>query len=212
MVNRGLFRTITKAGAPWEYIQHKCLLCLFNYVSLFNHKRHLIMNKKIWFILLTTFLIKVNCWGQHPVSWDKWNWLIGEWKGEGTGQPGAGSGVSVFSFDLNQNILTKKGHSEYPATDKKPNVVHDDMMIIYSNGAENPSKAIYFDNEGHVINYIITYADKTITLTGEKLSNAPVFRLTYSWLSNDMMDTRFEISQDGEKFMMYIQGKSKKVK
>ena len=40
----------------------------------------------------------------------------------------------------------------------------------------------------------------------------PVFRLTYTLLDNETINTKFEMSQDGEKFTTYIEGKSKKVK
>ncbi|MCJ7714336.1 hypothetical protein MUO66_07770 [Candidatus Bathyarchaeota archaeon] len=75
----------------------------------------------------------------------------------------------------------------------------------------NPTKAIYFDNEGHIINYQVTYSDKSIVLTSDRIPNVPVFRLTYTLLGIDTVDTKFEMSQDGEKFTLYIEGKSKKI-
>jgi hypothetical protein len=39
----------------------------------------------------------------------------------------------------------------------------------------------------------------------------PVFRLTYTLLSDGMVNTKFEMSQDGKTFMTYIEGKSKKI-
>ena len=41
-----------------------------------------------------------------------------------------GSGAFTFAFDLNQNILVRKSHSEYPKTDNKPAVKHDDLMVV----------------------------------------------------------------------------------
>jgi hypothetical protein len=73
-----------------------------------------------------------------------------------------------------------------------------------------PSKAIYFDNEGHTIYYSITWTDRSIVLTSEKALNVPIFRLTYSLLDKDTVNTKFEMSQDGLKFMVYIEGKSKR--
>lgn len=150
--------------------------------------------------------------GQKNSSWDKWNWLTGEWAGEGSGQPGQGGGTFSFKPDLDQNILVRKSHSEYPATANKPKVIHDDLMIIYLGDTGIASKAIYFDNEGHTINYSITYSDKSIAFTSDKIPNVPVFRLTYSLLDDATVNTKFEMSQDGEKFMTYIEGKSRKVK
>ena len=85
-------------------------------------------------------------------------------------------------------------------------------MIVYLDFTGSPSKAIYFDNEGHTINYQIAYADKSIVFTSVKIPNVPVFRLSYSYLDIDTIDTKFEVSQDGEKFITYIEGKSKKSK
>ena len=148
---------------------------------------------------------------QQTPSWEKWTWLIGEFQGEGSGQPGQGGGTFSFAFDLDKNILVRKSHSEYPATNNKPLIVHNDLMIVYPDYTGNPSKAIYFDNEGHTINYSITYPDQSIVLTSNKIANVPIFRLTYSLLNDGMLNTKFEMSQDGEKFMTYIEGKSKKI-
>jgi hypothetical protein len=150
------------------------------------------------------------CLGQQNLSWDKWNWLMGEWVGEGSGIPGQGGGVFSFKLDLDKKILVRKSHSEYPATHDKPAILHEDLLIVYPDKTGSPGKAIYFDNESHVIQYTITYSEKSIRLTSDKSSNAPVFRLTYVYLDDSTVNTKFEMSQDGEKFMTYIEGKSKK--
>ena len=160
-------------------------------------------------ILLT---LSITCFGQQNSTWNNWTWLMGEWKGEGSGQPGQGGGTFSFSYDLDKKIIVRKSHSEYPATDNKPKIVHDDLMIVYLDANESPSKAIYFDNEGHIINYAITYADKSITLTSNEVPNTPFFRLTYTLLENDLINTKFEISRDGLNFKTYIEGKSNKTK
>ena len=163
-------------------------------------------------LTVTLFGLLTACFGQQNSTWDKWNWLIGEWSGEGSGQPGQGGGTFSFKPDLDKNILVRKSHSEYPATADKPKVIHDDLMIVYLDFAGSPSKAIYFDNEGHTINYSIDYADGSVVLTSEKIQNVPVFRLIYTLLDKETVNTKFEMSQDGEKFMTYIEGKSKKGK
>jgi len=168
--------------------------------------------KAIIILTFTLFGILTNCYGQQNPNWEKWSWLIGQWVGEGSGQPGVGGGTFNFNTDLDKKILVRKSHSEYPASGNKPKVVHDDLMIIYPDYTGNPSKAIYFDNEGHTINYSITYTEKSISLTSDKTPNVPIFRLTYTFLENEMVNTKFEMSQDGEKFSTYIEGNSKKIK
>lgn len=171
------------------------------------------MKMKTRLVLIATLLVFTTiCYGQKNTNWDKWSWLMGEWKGEGGGQPGQGGGTFSFSFDLDKNIIIRKSHSEYPASDNKPKIILDDLMIVYFDASDSSIKAIYFDNESHIINYSVEYADKSITLTSLKAPNAPTFRLTYDLLENEMINTRFEMSRDGVNFMTYVEGKSKKIK
>jgi hypothetical protein len=170
------------------------------------------MKLKLFFCVVLITCITKTSLSQQNSSWAKWSWLMGEWKGEGSGEPGKGGGTFVFKNELDGKILVRRSHSEYPASGSKPAIVHDDLMIVYPDLSGKPAKAIYFDNEGHTINYSITYSDKTIVLLSDKIPNVPIFRLTYIMLDDKTIDTKFEISQDGEKFMMYIEGKSVKVK
>ena len=164
-------------------------------------------------VILTIMFVGllINSYGQQNTTWDKWEWLTGDWIGVGAGQPGKGGGSFSFHAELDNRILVRKSHSEFPAAANKPAVVHDDLMVIYPDSGVNASKAIYFDNEGHTINYAITYADKSIVLTSNKAPGVPVFRLTYSLLENNVVNTTFEMSQDGEHFMTYIEGKSSRI-
>jgi hypothetical protein len=165
------------------------------------------MKIKIFFTLALSTILSAS-YSQQSNIWSKWSWLIGEWVGEGSGQPGQGGGTFSFRPDLDKKILVRKSHSEYPAAENKPKVIHDDLMIIYPDQYGNVAKAIYFDNEGHTINYTITCSGKSIIMTSDKISNVPVFRLTYDLLENDIVNTKFEMSQDGIKFIVYIEGKS----
>ncbi|MGE5354523.1 MAG: hypothetical protein ACM3P0_20745 [Acidobacteriota bacterium] len=144
-------------------------------------------------------------------SWEKLNYLLGNWNGEGSGKPGEGKGYFSFKFDLDKNILIRKSHSEYPAQNDKPLIIHDDLMVVYPDNSGNPIKAIYFDNEGHVINYSVTFPNgKDVVFTSEKTPKAPVFRLTYSVIDSNTVNVIFAMSQDGENFRTYVEGKSKR--
>jgi hypothetical protein len=167
------------------------------------------MNTKLLLSIILLTAASVS-FGQQNSSWNNWHWLLGTWTGEGSGQPGKGGGTFTFSHDLDSMIIVRKSHSEYPATDNKPAVIHDDVMIVYTDFIGGPAKAIYFDNEGHTINYQVAYADESIVLTSNKMPGVPVFRLTYTLLDTGTVDTKFEMSQDGDKFITYIEGKSKK--
>ena len=162
------------------------------------------------YLIFSLFLISGICTGQPKEKWDKWDFLSGTWIGEGSGQPGQGGGTFTFSYDLDQNILIRKSHTEFPAANGRPASVHDDIMVVYpESGGFN---SVYFDNESHVINYKVTFSEHSVVLTSEKKGNMPVFRLTYEPLDDNTVNVKFEMSQDGEKFMTYLEGKSSKVK
>ncbi len=162
------------------------------------------------FVLLLA--LSLTGMSQQKPDWDKWNWLIGDWAGEGSGQPGQGGGTFSFAFDLDRNIIVRKSHSEYPETERNPKVIHDDLLIIYPDPAGARLKAIYFDNEAHIINYTVIVTDKEITMVSEKGADIPVFRLVYTLLDNETVNTKFEMSQDGKTFATYVEGKSKRTK
>jgi hypothetical protein len=160
--------------------------------------------KNILFILFISISI---VYPQQNDPWEKWSWLIGTWTGEGSGKPGMGSGEFSLVPDLDKKVLIRKNHSEYPAAKDKPEIIHDDLMIVYLDDKQNPDKAIYFDNENHVINYNISYSENTITLTSIKSDEMPVFRLTNYLLDKDTVNVKFEMSQTGETFQTYTEGK-----
>lgn len=168
-----------------------------------------LMKIKLSIILL--FAATITGFSQQKPNFDKWNWLIGEWAGEGSGQPGQGGGTFSFTFDLDKNVLVRKSHSEYPETERNPKVIHDDLMVVYTDPSGASTKAIYFDNEGHTINYSVTFAEKSIVMTSAKEANMPVFRLTYTLLDPETVSTKFEMSQDGKSFTTYIEGASKRI-
>jgi hypothetical protein len=167
------------------------------------------MKLTLIFIVVFICMTTLTFGQQSNSSWEKLSFLIGNWKGEGSGNPGQGEGYFSFKFDLGKKILVRTSHSEYPAMNEKPGIVHDDLMIIYPDFSGNPDRAIYFDNEGHVINYAITYSNDTdIIFTSDKVSSVPIFRLTYTKIDDKSVDVKFEIAQDGLKFAKYLEGKS----
>lgn len=52
--------------------------------------------------------------------------------------------------------------------------------------------------------------DKSIVFASDKVSNSRDYRLSYSFMEGNIVNTKFEISQTGEKFVTYIVGKSRR--
>jgi hypothetical protein len=168
--------------------------------------------------IIITFLLIVTCQlvsGQASVtSWEKWNHLIGEWVGEGNGQPGQGEGKFSFRTDLDGKILVRKNHTVFPATTSSPEKVHDDLLIVYPVSQGVQQEAIYFDNEGNTIKYNVSFTGNSIILTSEIKPNVPNFRLTYVTIDSKTVNITFEMAspEKPDEFKMYLSGKAFKVK
>ena len=85
-------------------------------------------------------------------------------------------------------------------------------MMISPAGQGRPAKAVYYDNEGHVMEYGIAQSDTSITFTSSRLPNVPVFRLIYAKRSEGKINVSFQMSQDGEHFRVHTQGDCRRAK
>jgi hypothetical protein len=147
-------------------------------------------------------------------SWDKWQPLIGTWKAEGKGNPGQGAGTFSFAFDLQNKVIVRKSHTDYPAAEGRPAFAHDDLMIIYADEASHRFRADYFDNEGHVIRYAAEFSPdgKTVTFLSDPMPSQPTFRLVYAIASPAALGIKFEIAPPNmpDKFKVYVEGEARK--
>ena len=145
-------------------------------------------------------------------DWTPWRFLLGEWVGEGGGEPGQGVGGSTFALDLQNTVLVRKNLAEYPATADRPAMRHDDLMIIYQQSGL--TRAFYFDNEGHVIQYAASVsADGTTwTFLSEPQAGAPRFRLVYTKETTNSVRIDFDIAPPGkpESFSSYIRSRTRR--
>ena len=148
-------------------------------------------------------------------DWDFWRGLLGEWAGGGGGDPKQGVGSFMFAFDLQGRILVRRNRTDFPATKDRPSFSHEDLMIVYP-APGNLSRAVYFDNEGHVIHYAVTVspAKRKATLISDPDPLVPRFRLTYQLTGSDAVTVRFEIAPPGkpDDFSLYLQGTARRVK
>ena len=148
-------------------------------------------------------------------DWQAWQYLLGEWEGGHEGDPVQGHGIFSFSFDLDENILVRKNRTVFPATAERAGYTHDDLLIIYSeyNGEK---RAIYFDNEEHVIQYAVKVTDdnKTIALESDPVPSIPQFRFTYIHTGPDTLEARFEMTPPGQPgaFFTYLEGTARRIR
>jgi hypothetical protein len=140
-----------------------------------------------------------------PVDWKEWAPLMGEWEADAAG-PGSGSGGFSLAPELQGRVLLRRNHADYPKTEARPAFRHDDLMVIYRDGAE--TRADYWDNEGHLIRYVASIdKGKTFTFISDAAPGRPRFRLTYVVTGASALALRFEIAPPNapEQFKPYIQ-------
>ena len=150
----------------------------------------------------------------NSIVWDSWRPLVGEWQAAGKGSPGQGVGRFSFAFDLQNKVIVRKSHTDYPAAEGRPAFSHDDLMVIYADEAAHTFRADFFDNEGHVIRYTPSFsADRrTITFVSDPVPSQPRFRLTYLKKPDDTLGIKFEIAPPNapDNFKMYVEGSARK--
>jgi len=133
--------------------------------------------------------------------WLALNFLQGTWAANAdAGSAGAhSSGLYAFEYELKQHVLSRVSKS--PVSCKGPatfDCEHSDLLYIYQDVEGQPLKAIYFDNEGHVIHYNVSTPDAmTVVFLSDASNVGPQFRLMYQ-RKNLTMYGKFQTRMPGE--------------
>jgi hypothetical protein len=137
--------------------------------------------------------------------------LVGEWQGEGAGQPGQAKGKADYRFELDGKVLVRRNQADLPAGNGRPAARHEDLMTIFAEGGL--MKALYLDNEGHVIRYLVTARPDGVVFTSEP-APGPRFRLSYIKKTETLVTVRFEIASPAkpEAFSIYLEADTRKTK
>lgn len=143
---------------------------------------------------------------EAPKGLEPLRFLLGDWQAQGGGKPGEASGGFSFAPSLQDHVIVRTNHAEYPATADKQSSRHDDLMVLYVTGS-GELRADYYDSEGHVIRYAgSTSSASELILVSEVSSDAPRFRLSYRLGADGVLAGRFEIAPPGkpESFGPYL--------
>jgi len=139
-------------------------------------------------------------------DWSKLDFLMGKWTGaagEKDTQIGAGQGAFSFEADLGGKIVVRKNQANYDS-----GVHHEDLLVIYRE--EEKPRAIYFDSEGHVIRYAVTFPEsQRVVFETEAGQAGPRYRLTY-WVESGVLKGRFEMGQGAGEYKTYMSWSSKR--
>lgn len=146
-------------------------------------------------------------------DWEAWKFLLGEWEGENSNDPEQGKGLFSFSFELDENILVRRNRTTFPDMHERQGYTHADLLIIYTefNGMK---RAIYFDNEQHVIHYEVKVAPEQnkIILESDPVPSMPQFRFTYIGRGENSLEAKFEMAPPGAagEYSVYLEGKARR--
>jgi hypothetical protein len=159
-------------------------------------------------ILWVVLLLVSSAFAQSPVKSDPWkalSFLEGTWvaTAQGSGDVSS-SGRYTFRRELDGTILAR--HSTSDPGCKGPaefDCKHGDLLYLYAEGGG--IKAIYFDNEGHVIHYDVSTPEATTAVFLSEARPGPRFRLTYV-LKGGVMSGRFEMQMPGQtEWKLYLE-------
>jgi hypothetical protein len=132
--------------------------------------------------------------------WKALGFLEGTWEArtQGGSAEAQVSGTYTFKPELKHHVLAR--HSD-PAACKGPDAFdckHSDLLYIYQEAKGQPLKAIYLDNEGHVIHYAVSTPESTTAIfISEESSSGPQFQLVYQ-LKDAVMSGKFQMRMPGQ--------------
>ena len=152
-----------------------------------------------------------------PKSADPWapcRFLLGEWVAiGGSGQPGeAVSGSTTFTLDLLDKVLVRRNRADYaPKAGEKTGISHQDLLIIYLPLEEKQVKAFYVDNEGHEINYRVSFPKEGVAVfETDPALHGPRYRLEYLLNPDRTLTITFLVAPPGGDYKVYTKGDARK--
>jgi len=138
--------------------------------------------------------------------WQPFAFLIGTWEAETSGGTAAAKVIGLYSFapELNNHILARHSGNANCKAPASFDCEHSDLLYLYPQGQS--IKAIYFDNEGHVIHYGVTTPTATSAIfLSDPATPGPQFRLVYE-RKESILSGKFQMRMPGQsEFNSYLE-------
>ena len=146
-------------------------------------------------------------------AWKQLRFLIGTWdaKTVGGSAGAAGSGTYSFQLELRDRILARHTSSAGCKGPTSFDCEHGDLLYVYQDAAGQPYRAIYFDNEGHVIHYDVSIpSSSSVVFLSSPSQPGPQYRLSYE-LKGATMFGKFQMRAPGQaEFVSYLEWSGEK--
>jgi len=140
--------------------------------------------------------------------WKSLQFLVGTWEAhtQGGTAGAAGAGKYTFQAELHNHVLARHSSSEKCSGPADFDCEHSDLLYVYQESPGQSYRAIYFDNEGHVIHYDVSVpTPTTAVLLSEPFRPGPQFRIIYE-LKEAKMYGKFQMRAPGQtEFHSYLE-------
>lgn len=150
---------------------------------------------------------------QNSVKTDPWapfKPFIGNWTGEGGGEPGNGSYERSYQFIMGNKFIEVRNKSTYPPSANNPKgEVHEDLGYISYDRSLKTFRLRQFHIEGFVNEYLldsISPDQKTLIFITESIENIPAgwkAKETYRILSDTRIEETFELAAPQKAYEVY---------
>lgn len=158
------------------------------------------------FMVVALLLISALAQTSPPASspadqFSQLSFLEGTWqaKTQGGSAGAATAGTYTFQRELNGHVLAR--HTLTSPGCRGPaafDCAHTDLLYVYPGSAGRALRAIYFDNEGHVIHYGVSVPQPgTAVFLSDAHAPGPQFRLFYT-LSHAILSGKFQMRMPGQ--------------
>jgi hypothetical protein len=153
---------------------------------------------------------------QNPSApWKPFEFLIGTWEAKtiGGSAGAASAGTYTFQTELKDHVLARHSSNSGCKGPADFDCLHGDLLYVYQDAPGQSYKAIYFDNEGHVIHYEVSIpAPATVVFLSDRAQAGPQYRLSYE-LKGATMYGKFQMRVPGAtEFKSYLEWTGKKVR
>ncbi|MBS4027828.1 MAG: FABP family protein [Ignavibacteriales bacterium] len=167
--------------------------------------------RKLFFLLaiiVPTILFAQST--KHDSIWLPLKPFVGEWIGDGGGEPGIGKYNRSYQFILNKNFIEIKSQTKYKPTDKHPEgELHEDIGYFSYDKGLKKFKLRQFHAEGFVNEFVldsISDDNRTIVFQTVAIENIPKgwkAKETYRIISENEIEETFELAEPNKDFEVY---------
>ena len=162
------------------------------------------------FFLLIGLANQAQAPEMKPDPWAPIRFMVGEWQGTSSGEPGIGSVARHYEFILKGRFLHERNTSTYPPQEKnKAGEVHEHWSFF---SYDKKRKTLVF-RQLHQESFVLTYSLNStlssptkLVFESEQLENINSSwkaRETYEILSDNEFTEVFEVAQTDKPFEVY---------